>query len=99
MPLLLFRSQDGATADTPDTKGTGATLRDEDQNLDGNETAVFRSTLGSVMYVGLDRSPVASFMQSPTKSAMAKLRRLVRYLAGVPSCRVGLLRARCTEVS
>ena len=43
------------------------------------------------MYVALDRpeilystKTVASFMQSPTKSAMVKLKRLVRYLVGFP---------------
>ena len=43
------------------------------------------------MYVALDRpeilystQTVASFMQSPTKSAMVKLKRLVRYLVGFP---------------
>ena len=43
------------------------------------------------MYVALDRpeilystKTVASFMQSPTQSAMVKLKRLVRYLVGLP---------------
>ena len=79
--------------------------RDEDQKLDGDDTAAFRSALRSVMYVAQDRpeilhatKTVASFMQSPTKSAMVKLERLVRYLLGFASGRVGLLQARCAEV-
>ena len=58
-----------------------------DQKLDENETVAFRSALGSVMYVALDRpeilyatKTVASYMQSPTKSAMAKLKRELRHL-------------------
>ena len=50
-------------------------------------TTAFRSPLGSVMYVALDRpeilyatKTVASFTQFPTRSAMTKLKRLVRYL-------------------
>ena len=88
---LTGRTTECKTADTPGTKGTGAALRDGDQKLDGNDTAAFRSALGSVMYVALDRpeilystKTVASFMQSPTKSAMVKLKRLVRYLVGFP---------------
>ena len=72
-------------------EGTGAALRVGDQKLGGNDTAAFRSALGSVMCVALDRpeilystKTVASFMQSPTKSAMVKLKRLVRYLVGFP---------------
>ena len=86
---LTGRKTECKTADTPGTKSTGAALRDGDQKLGGNDTAVFRSALGSVMYVALDRpeilysiKTVASFMQSP-KSAMVKLKRLVRYLSGV----------------
>ena len=88
---LTGRTTECKTADTPGTKGTGAALRDGDQKLGGNDTAAFRSALGSVMYVALDRpeimystKTVASFMQSPTKSAMVKLERLVRYLVGFP---------------
>ena len=44
---LTGRSHECTTADTPGTKGTDATLRDGDQKLDGNETAAFRSALGS----------------------------------------------------
>ena len=86
---LTGRTAECKTADTPGTKGTGSALRDGDQKLGGNDTAAFRSALGSVMYVALDRpeilystKTVASFMQSPTKSAMVKLKRLVRYLVG-----------------
>ena len=84
------------TADTPGTKGTGPAQRDGDQKLGGNDTAAFRSALGSVMYVALDRpeiphstKTVASSMQSPTKSAMVKLKRLVRYLVGCPQAEWG----------
>ena len=86
---LLGRTTECKTADTPGTKGTGAALRDGDQKLGGNDTAAFRSALGSVMYVALDRpeilystKTVASFMHSPMNSAMVKLKRLVRYLVG-----------------
>ena len=88
---LMGRTTECKVADTPGTKGTGAALRDGDQKLDGDDTAAFPSALGSVMYVALDRpeilystKTVASFMQSPTKSAMVKLKRLVRYLVGFP---------------
>ena len=73
---LMGRTTECKTADTPGTKGTGAALRDGDQKLDGDDTAAFRSALGSVMYVALDRpeilystKTVASFMQSPTSSS------------------------------
>ena len=69
-------------------------LRDSacrNHKLNGSNTAAFRSALGSVMYVALDRpeilyaaKTVASFMQSPTKSAMVKLKRLVSYLQVFP---------------
>ena len=94
MPLLLFSSKDEPRV----TKGTGVTLRDGDQKVDGSETAAFWSALGSVMSVALDRpeilyatKTVGSSMQSPTKSAGAKHKRLVRLL-------LGLLQARCAEV-
>ena len=88
---LTGRTTECKTADTPGTKSTGAALRDGDQKLGGDDTAAFQSALGSVMYVALDRheilystKTVASFMQSPTKSTMVKLKRLVRYLVGFP---------------
>ena len=88
---LTGRTTECKTADTLGTKSTGAALRDGDQKLGGNDTAAFPSVVGSVMYVALDRSEilystktVASFLQSPTKSAMVKLKRLVRYLVGFP---------------
>ena len=75
-------------ADAPGTKGTGATLRDGDRKLDESGPAAFRRSLGSVMYVALDRleilyatKTVAAFLQSP-KSAMAKLKREVRHPPG-----------------
>ena len=102
---LTGRTTECRTADTPGTKSTSAALRDGDQKLGGNDTAAFRSALGSVMYVALDRpeilystKTVASFMQSPTKSAMVKLKRLVRYLVGFPAGRMSLLQASCAEV-
>ena len=52
---LTGRTTECKTADTPGTKGTGSSLRDGDQKLGGNDTAAFRSALGSVMYVALDR--------------------------------------------
>ena len=84
---LTGRSHECKTADTPGTTpaSTG------DQKLDETTTAAFRSALGSVMYVALDRPEIlyatktlASFMQSPTKSAMVKLKRLGALSAGVP---------------
>ena len=87
----IGRSHECKTADTLGTKGTSATLRGGDQKLDESEPTAFRSALGSVVYVALDRpenlyatKTVASFMQSPTKSAVAKLRREVRCLLEVP---------------
>ena len=86
---LTGRPTECKTADTPGTKGIGANLRDGDQKLDEGDTAAFRSAQGSVMYVALERleilyatKTVASFIQSPTKSAMVKLKRLVRCLVG-----------------
>ena len=85
-PQLTGRSRKCKTAGTLGTEGTGATLRDGDQKLDGNETAAFRIALATVMHVALDRlhatKTVASFTQCPTKSGMVKLMRLVRYLLG-----------------
>ena len=49
---LTGRSHECKTVDTPGTKGTGATLRDGDQKVDANETAAFRSALGSLMARG-----------------------------------------------
>ena len=50
MPLLLFNSQDGATSARRQTllarRPTGATLRDGDQKLGGNETAAFSERSG-----------------------------------------------------
>ena len=63
-------------ADTPGTKSTGAALLDGDQKLGGNDTA-----LGSVMYVALD---LRSCTPPRPKSAMVKLKRLVRHLVGFP---------------
>ena len=75
MPLLLFSSQDGATTARRETLLARRAL----VRLCGTETAAFRSALGSVM-LALDRpgilfatKTVASSMQSPTKSALAKL--------------------------
>ena len=82
---LTGRTTECKTADAPGTKGTGPALRDGDQKLGGNGTAAFQSALGSVMYVPeklYSTKTVASFMQSTTKSAMVKLKRLVRYLVG-----------------
>ena len=45
MPLLLFSSQDGTTSQRRQT----LLARDGNQKLDGNETAAFRSALGSVI--------------------------------------------------
>ena len=61
---LTGRSHECKTADTPGTKGTGATLRDGDQKLDENETAAFRSALGPVMYVALDRSEILDVIKT-----------------------------------
>ena len=82
------------TADTPGSKGTGATLREGDQKLDGKETAVFRSALGSVMYVALDR-PVRHQDRGIVHGQDQAIGALS---AGVPSGRAGLFKARCTEV-
>ena len=88
---LTGRLTECKAANTPGTKGTGATLRHGDQKLDEEDAAAFRSAVGSVMYVALDRpeilyakKTVATFVQSPTQSAMVKLKRLVRYLVGFP---------------
>ena len=51
---LTRRSHECKTADTLGTNGTGATLRDGDQKLDGNETAAIRSALGAVMHEALE---------------------------------------------
>ena len=98
---LTGRSHECKTADTP---GTTSTVRGTEK-LDGNETAAFQISLGSVMYVALDRAEilyatktVALFMQSPTKSAMAKLKRSVRYLLGLAQAESGPLQAGCAEV-
>ena len=82
---LTGRSHECNTAETPGTKGTGATLRDGDRKLDESEIAAFRSVLRSVMYGTLGRLEiltVASFELSATESAMAKLKRPVSYCWG-----------------
>ena len=76
------------TADTPGTKGTGATLRDGDRKLDESETAAIRSALGSVMYVALDRPEILL----PVGDGQAQDRGAPS--AGVPPGRVDLLQAR-----
>ena len=103
---LTGRSHNCKTAHTLGTRGTGATLPDGDKKLGENETAVFRSVLGSVMYVAQDRpgilcttKTVASFMKSPTKSAKVKLKLLVRRLVDVygdSDCAVNEERKRST---
>ena len=67
---LAGRAAECKTADTPGTKGIGANLRDGDQKLDEDDTTAFRSALGSVTYVALNRpeilyatKTVASFKQ------------------------------------
>ena len=79
------------TADTPGTKGNGAALRDGDQKLHGDDTAAFRSALGSVLYVALDRleilystKTVASFMQIPDEVRDCQVQARGALSAGVP---------------
>ena len=86
---LTGRAAECNAVNSPGTKGVGGNLRDADQKLDEDDTAAFWSALGSVMYVAMDRpeilyatKTVASFMQSPTRSALVKLKRLARYLVG-----------------
>ena len=62
---------------------------DDDEQLDGDSTFLFRSCVGSLLYMAVDRKDVqyevsllSSFMSSPTKLAMVILRRVVRFLLG-----------------
>ena len=73
---LTGRTTECKTADTPGTKSTGAALCE-------TET---RSLMGALDRPEILHSTktVQSFMQSSTKSAMVKLKRLVRCLVGFP---------------
>ena len=66
-------------------------MRDGDHELNETDAAKSRSAAGSVMYVAQDRpdclyatESVMSFMQKPTKAAMAQLKREVRDVMGFP---------------
>lgn len=63
----------------------------ESETLDNEQAALFRSGLGLVLYIAMDRPDIqfavktlSSYMSKPSTKAMAALKHLTSYLDGTP---------------
>ena len=63
----------------------------EEEWLDGSDSSTYRGRIARMNYLGQDRSDIqyavkelSSYMANPTRNGMNKIKRLIRYLKGVP---------------
>ncbi len=69
-------------------------LREEDKPLDKKEIALYRKTVGQLMYLCTVTRPDISFavsrttsgMSAPTNGLWMRVKRILRYLSGTPTC-------------
>eukprot|EP01084_Bolivina_argentea_P010287 19151_1 len=72
-------------------------LREDEEPLDEKEAALYRKTVGKLMYLSTITRPdisfavgrVASGMSTPTKGLWMRVKRILRYLRGTPTCHLG----------
>jgi len=86
-------SLDGASAKAVGTPVIRSEEYLDDTPLHGNDITLFRSVCMRLSFLAVDwphllypSKEVARKMQKPTKGAMARLKRVVRYLKGSPRC-------------
>jgi len=83
--------EDAKVADSPGSKDTGKAMRDALDLIEGDQATLVRSAAGTENYLALDRPDIMyasktcmSEISAPTKLMEARVKRLARYLAGVP---------------